>query len=64
LVIGGGLAAASLGGGAVCAWLMNGTAGAQTTSTTAPPTTSAPAPTNSSRPAFPAYGTPEHEALE
>ena len=57
IAFGGALVAASVAGGAVGANLL-GTANAQTTTTTAP-SSSAP-----QRPAFPAHGTPEHEALE
>jgi len=64
-LIGGGLVVAAMAVGGVGATLVNGVAGAQST-TTSPPT-SAPAPSTGgahSRPRFPAHGTPEHEALE
>jgi hypothetical protein len=71
-IIGGGLAAAAFVGGAAGAALLNGAAQAQTSTTTEPassssaPGQSSTAPTSgdTTRPAFPAHGTPEHEALE
>jgi hypothetical protein len=65
-LIGGGLTAAALVGGVTGAAFVNGVAQAQTTATTAP-ATSSPAPSanaTTAPPAFPAHGTPEHEALE
>jgi hypothetical protein len=71
-IIGSVLAGGAFVGGAAGAALINGSAQAQTTTTT-PPASSSPAPAGDSttpssgdttRPSFPAHGTPEHESLE
>jgi hypothetical protein len=59
VAVGGAILAAAFTGGAIGAGVLN-TAGAQTSTTTAP--SSSPAPQQ--RPDFPPHGTPEHEALE
>jgi hypothetical protein len=58
IAVGGALMAAAVTGGALGANLL-GTANAQTSTTTAP--SSSP---DQQQPAFPAHGSPEHEALE